>query len=127
MTGEGMARHSRRPAGDPEKDCRVDVRRSEAARAASRRRVAARKLLVDELLRTVKSSTPCADCGGRYPLPAMEFDHVRGEKLFSIANFKRHPTLSLDRLYEEMAKCDLVCAVCHRVREWNRAHPEEPL
>lgn len=62
---------------------------------------------------------PCADCGGEYPSFVMDFDHVRGEKVASIAvlTYKLAATRAgLARLVAEMAKCDVVCANCHRVR-----------
>lgn len=43
----------------------------------------------------------------------MDFDHVRGEKAFSIAVRYVH---SLDKLFAEIEKCDIVCANCHRIR-----------
>lgn len=120
---ETLRTHTRRPKGDPDKDCRGEVVRSEAKRAASRRRIERRKLLVEETLLEAKSK-PCADCGGSFPHPAMEFDHVRGEKLFNIANFKRQPTRALVTLLTEITKCDLVCSNCHAIRHWNRLHPD---
>lgn len=55
---------------------------------------------------------PCADCGETDPV-ILEFDH-RGDKEFAIgANLR-------DRRWEdilaEIAKCDVVCANCHRRR-----------
>lgn len=76
---------------------------------AARRR--ARRLeLVAELNRL--KDHPCADCGGRFHPAVMEFDHVRGTKLFAIqANSLTRPDLA-----DELAKCELRCANCHRLR-----------
>jgi hypothetical protein len=60
---------------------------------------------------------PCADCGGKFPTMCMDFDHVRGRKEFAISS--RWGT-SLGRLNKEIAKCDLVCANCHRIRTSER-------
>lgn len=57
----------------------------------------------------------CTDCRVKYHPWAMEFDHVRGEKKFDIS--KCCPRKDLD---EELAKCDLVCANCHRIRTHTR-------
>lgn len=62
---------------------------------------------------------PCADCGNRFPTCAMDFDHVRGEKSFTVSS---QPGATMKRLLAEIAKCDVVCAVCHRIRTWNRSH-----
>ena len=57
---------------------------------------------------------PCLDCGKTFPSCAMQFDHVRGEKLNDIAVLRTRG--SLQKLQEEIAKCDLVCANCHAIR-----------
>lgn len=63
---------------------------------------------------------PCFDCKQNYPHYVMDFDHVpeRGEKLFVIA--AKGAQVSQKRLQEELAKCDVVCANCHRIRTHNR-------
>lgn len=63
--------------------------------------------------------TPCTDCGKRYPPWVMDFDHVRGPKLFDIGS-ARNKAGSLRRLKEEIAKCEVVCANCHRTRTHDR-------
>ena len=62
---------------------------------------------------------PCTDCGIMYPYPAMDFDHCRGVKDMDISKMCRRP-VTWERLLEELAKCDLVCANCHRIRTWQR-------
>ncbi len=60
---------------------------------------------------------PCTDCGESYPACVMDFDHVRGEKLFNVTSMKgRSPSEAA--ILEEVAKCDVVCANCHRIRTW---------
>lgn len=61
---------------------------------------------------------PCADCGGRYPTVCMDFDHRPGtEKKFSISGAaSRRP----EDVRAEIAKCDIVCANCHRIRTAER-------
>lgn len=62
---------------------------------------------------------PCKDCGSKFISAAMEFDHRPGEKkVFNISNARRH---DLPRVIAEIAKCDLVCACCHRLRTKARA------
>lgn len=69
----------------------------------------------DVSYRRSAKDVPCADCGARYPHYVMEFDHREGEvKVRCVAN------LRAKKLREELAKCDVVCANCHRVRTWTR-------
>ncbi len=60
---------------------------------------------------------PCLDCGGRFPPCAMDFDHVRGNKSWTIGQLFNAKE---SRVLEEISKCDLVCANCHRIRTHNR-------
>ena len=61
---------------------------------------------------------PCADCGGRLPPYVMQFDHRDpNEKKFTVAaSWCR----SESAIFEEAAKCDIVCPNCHRVRSFSR-------
>ena len=67
-------------------------------------------------IKTLKAS-PCMDCGGIFPPECMDFDHVRGQKLFGICGNR---TRTYEAVLNEIAKCDLVCANCHRIRHKRR-------
>lgn len=82
---------------------------------AKRRREDARQFL-REYLSELKA-VPCADCKAIFPPWAMEFDHVRGEKMFNVSDAARR---GIKRLVEEAAKCEVVCANCHRQRTRSR-------
>lgn len=69
-----------------------------------------------DLMRAAKDC-PCADCGKSYPPYVMEFDHVRGEKKFILSAVG---TRSKQAILDEIAKCDPVCANCHRERTHQR-------
>jgi len=59
---------------------------------------------------------PCTDCGEPDPV-VLEFDHLR-EKRFAIGpKLATHPW---EAILEEIAKCDVVCANCHRRRTARR-------
>lgn len=62
---------------------------------------------------------PCADCGHKFPAPAMDFDHVRGTKKGNLATMAGNQN-STETLLEEVSKCDVVCACCHRLRTHER-------
>lgn len=64
---------------------------------------------------------PCTDCGGTYPFFVMDLDHLDGKK-FSLG---RAGCRSVENVKVEIAKCQPVCANCHRVRTYNRAHVDQ--
>ncbi|HTU89718.1 MAG TPA: hypothetical protein VMF69_06445 [Gemmataceae bacterium] len=71
---------------------------------------------IRDLLRAAKVK-PCTDCGKSFPFYVMEFDHREGEKKsFNIADHR----VGKARLIAEIAKCDVVCANCHRERTYQR-------
>jgi hypothetical protein len=49
----------------------------------------------------------------------MDFDHVGEDKLMNIAKMAG---LSWARIEAEIAKCEVVCSNCHRIRTWQRLH-----
>lgn len=65
---------------------------------------------------------PCTDCGGIFPPECMDFDHL-DNKIDSVARLQRQ-SVSLKRIQEEIDKCELVCANCHRIRTRKRWHGE---
>lgn len=63
---------------------------------------------------------PCTDCGRRFPAFVMDFDHRDGvEKLGNVSTLVKIWTWQ--RLLTEVAKCDVVCSNCHRIRTALRA------
>ncbi len=62
------------------------------------------------------ASHPCVDCGETDPM-VLEFDH-RGAKAFDIARGIRDRPWQA--VLDEMAKCNVVCANCHRRRTIRR-------
>lgn len=75
--------------------------------------MAERTAFLVEFLRT----RPCIDCGESDPI-VLEFDHV-GQKEFTIAAGIRRRTWQA--VLDEIAKCEVVCANCHRRRTALRA------
>ena len=77
-----------------------------------------------EFLNEIKN-VPCKDCGNSYPPYCMDFDHVDGDKSGNLSEMKSY---SLERILAEIAKCEIVCANCHRIRTFNRNNGQpEPL
>jgi 5-methylcytosine-specific restriction endonuclease McrA len=71
---------------------------------------------IQKAIREAKLDKPCMDCGNIFPPCAMDFDHVHGKKKFNVGLAK-----NLRQLAEEIAKCELVCANCHRIRTFTRS------
>lgn len=65
-----------------------------------------------------KEANPCNDCKKFYPHYVMDFDHVRGEKNKNVSSLAKRG--SRKQIWEEIEKCDLVCANCHRQRTHER-------
>jgi hypothetical protein len=63
------------------------------------------------------ASHPCVDCGLADPV-VLEFDHV-GEKHFDIG--KGFEAYGWARVLDEIERCEVVCANCHRRRTYRRA------
>ena len=63
-------------------------------------------------------SHPCVDCGEKDPV-VLEFDHVRGVKEWNVSLLVRSNS-SWKRVLEEIEKCEVVCANCHKRRTAER-------
>jgi hypothetical protein len=69
-------------------------------------------------------SVPCPDCRQTFSPFAMEFDHRDPrEKRFVVTRMVGRSSVA--RILEEVAKCDVVCANCHRMRTYRQRHPVE--
>lgn len=91
----------RRYYEDNKEKCRERVRRTQADRRA----------LIAEL-----KNEPCADCGGKFPAVCMDWHHR--DPATKDRTFHRM-TSGLERFHAEIAKCDLLCANCHRIRHYS--------
>ena len=65
-------------------------------------------------VRDLKERTPCADCNRFYPSYVMDFDHIDGKKVSSVSHMAAREGWL--RLMAEIAKCEIVCSNCHRIR-----------
>ncbi len=87
-------------------------------RARANPNVPARRKAFRDFLDEAKTSRPCADCGNKFPSCVMDFDHMPGKKKsFCLGHAA---SCSLETVKREIAKCELVCANCHRMRTHRR-------
>jgi hypothetical protein len=91
-------------------------------------RVRVRQAGMVELLRDLRR-VPCADCGGQFKPFQLEFDHRDpSTKSFNVMT-GRAMLMSTERVLAEVAKCDIVCVNCHRLRTrdaWRRRVTRTP-
>lgn len=63
---------------------------------------------------------PCKDCGIKYPHYVMDFDHVLSNSKKRTINRLAGERAGWLTLKQEIKKCEIVCANCHRIRTHNR-------
>lgn len=64
------------------------------------------------------STKGCADCGVT-DFRVLDFDHVSDDKVDNISSMIRAGR-SRSMIIDEMNKCEVVCANCHRIRTYER-------
>lgn len=65
-------------------------------------------------------ASPCMDCDQSFHFSAMDFDHPEGCEKLNNVSAMIGSGWSWSRIQAEIAKCDLVCSNCHRVRTFQR-------
>lgn len=88
----------------------------EGQKEKTRHRTRDRRGKIKKFLQEYKQSHPCTDCKENYPYWIMEFDHLR-DKQFNLSGFMSK-TISIEKVIEEVQKCEVVCSNCHK----NRTH-----
>lgn len=102
------------------RDCDVDYRAKNYAKNpalymdSNKRNQSKLKVLLNEM-----KSGPCVDCKQSYPPYVMDFDHLDPKtKVVKVSAMIFEGSRQL--LLDEIAKCELVCANCHRIRTHQR-------
>jgi hypothetical protein len=99
------------------KESRARVKKASGARYKKRNIERAR-----DLVASLKDA-PCTDCKGTFPAEVMDFDHLPGFKKVRGVSDMVIRGMPNEVILSEIAKCQLVCSNCHRLRTSKRRSP----
>ena len=85
-----------------------------------RERMSAERKKRAGILAEIKTTRGCARCGFNSHPVALDFHHINPEeKVDGVPNMSnRHAKWEL--VLEEVAKCEVLCANCHRIQHWDK-------
>lgn len=77
-----------------------------------------------EYIRSLKIDKSCLDCNTILPFYVLEFDHRDPtQKSRALSQIRLSDGFfTTDDIDAEVAKCDLICSNCHKIRTYNRAN-----
>lgn len=113
MQGYNASEKGRRRRAAYRERHRERIRVADAARLVRKR--AENRAWLD----AYKVEKGCADCGYNAHPRALDFDHIGTDKIADVG-WLVHAVVSWTRILAEIAKCEVVCANCHRVRTADR-------
>ena len=69
-----------------------------------------------EWFERIKADMKCQQCGTNHPA-TLDFHHHEDNKLFTVSEgLDRY---SEKKMLDEIAKCEVLCANCHRIHHWD--------
>lgn len=77
-----------------------------------------------EELHRYKEKMGCADCRNRFPHYVLEFDHMPGYQKIDVV-YRVLRNYGIEMAWKEVAKCEVVCSNCHKIRTYNRELEDE--
>lgn len=112
------------PYKDPEKQKAAVARYFKENQTRLQAVLQSRRALWRQFIHETKHNKPCVDCHEIFPHYILDFDHLPGfEKKFNVSNASN--ASSLQAIQDEVKKCELVCANCHRHRTFMRLAKEK--
>lgn len=123
---EMFSKHAKSKRGDGLQDrCKACVKayydaNKEKHKARTSKNSRDRRIKMRPIYQEMKNK-PCVDCGIQYPPYVMDFDHIGTDKIENVSKLM-NSGISQAKVLLEIAKCELVCANCHRIRTWERSH-----
>lgn len=88
--------------------------------ASVRRSRRQRQKSLRTMLRDIKVKSGCVDCGYNEHFHALDFDHLGLIPKTMNVSVMCTRGWSVKRILDEVAKCEVRCANCHRIRTWER-------
>lgn len=85
-----------------------------------------RRAALKQVVKDAKTG-PCLDCGAVFHHSLMDLDHRDADDKIEAVSYFANKFPNESKLLAEIEKCDLVCCLCHRIRTWNRSHPEDQI
>ena len=80
-----------------------------------------KKQQISDYMTMYKEFRGCMDCGGKFPSFVLVLDH-RDPSIKKFTPSRLAKNGSWDKMIEELKKCDVVCANCHRIRTHDNNH-----
>ncbi len=111
--------YSARKAADSRKYRKKYPKKIATANACRRKKGIKDGTIIEGWVAKKYTGIPCLDCWNVFPFCVMDFDHRPEEvKEFNISRYSNQKASPkhIARVEKEIAKCDLICANCHRVR-----------
>ena len=72
-----------------------------------------------EELHLYKEKKGCADCRQHFPHYVLEFDHMPGFHKIDVV-YRVLRNYGEEMAWKEVAKCEVVCSNCHKIRTYQR-------
>tara|TARA_R100000306_G_C4258682_1_gene84175 strand:- start:114 stop:416 length:303 start_codon:yes stop_codon:yes gene_type:complete len=73
-------------------------------------------------LNEYKKDKPCSRCGETYDPLCLDLHHIDPEKKEATISSLVQGTQKLEKLKEEVAKCEIICAHCHRLHHYKETN-----
>lgn len=67
-----------------------------------------------------KKNKACVDCGGLYPYYVLDLDHLDPKTKIAKVSYLASQSVSKKRLLAEIAKTEIRCSNCHRIKTHQR-------
>ena len=101
------------PYKDPEKRRACRRRWYEKNKFSEKAHVFRRKKAIKKWFKNYKTNLKCSICEDSHPA-IIDFHHKKGEKKENLVSFMVSNGFSIQKIKEEIKKCQVLCANCHR-------------